>query len=587
MKSLADVIAVVNFAPAGAQPGPFGAGVANRERTRPALRVQASTGDTSASRPSRRLPERSRTSKSPAQSHQSDAPAGKRGPAIQEAARKDSKASVPHKPGQHKGLDRKARRRLVRLIAKQASLAQSGVPAESASGIASAPPGPRARQGFASVLIRLVQSAEASPELSSTKSLASSPLGRRPLARAVSSNPRTPAPGKTLIPGVLVLQGQASRTQAGKSPHLAPAPADAKPASPSPDPSGRQPEIVAGSKPMLSEQRVLPQPSPPTADASAKGGPASVMAEAKSAPGSRHGPIPAGDPEARTATTRSASNGPLQARAWTRNASFEVRRPVAGDAGAASTPTGQARSPASSQQVGKSASVLREATSTPSRSAGNAAMSRTTAEQPDPRQVGGSGRVNLPASASAGHVESQVAASAGPASSPATGPQGAPPSLTPASAAGAAPLADQIADSVTLAAGRTGQTIVVRLNPPELGRVRLSLQADGNEIRATLEVENTHTLGALQRETPALIQRLSDSGIQLRRMDLNLTQQDAGSDDSASLPGDGQDAGGGGASASGEGGGGEQVESAAWEVEAATSGRQEAYVGDESINVWM
>jgi len=87
---------------------------------------------------------------------------------------------------------------------------------------------------------------------------------------------------------------------------------------------------------------------------------------------------------------------------------------------------------------------------------------------------------------------------------------------------------DQIAESIQANAGRTGQRIVVRLHPPELGKVRLTLHQEGDEIRGILEVNDSRTLEEIQREAPALIQRLADSGVQLRRLDVNLTDQSPG-----------------------------------------------------------
>ena len=99
---------------------------------------------------------------------------------------------------------------------------------------------------------------------------------------------------------------------------------------------------------------------------------------------------------------------------------------------------------------------------------------------------------------------------------------------------GRASVTDQIAESIRSGAARPGREIVIRLHPPELGRVHLSLQAEGKEVRAVLEVENSRTLSEIQRETPALIQRLAEGGVQLRRMDINLNEQ--GSGDGADSP---------------------------------------------------
>jgi flagellar hook-length control protein FliK len=94
----------------------------------------------------------------------------------------------------------------------------------------------------------------------------------------------------------------------------------------------------------------------------------------------------------------------------------------------------------------------------------------------------------------------------------------------PARASGSDPspgasVVNQIAGSVRANAARADRQIVVRLHPPELGEVRLRLRAEGNEIRGVLEVDNPRTLGELQRETPALVQRLAEDGVQLNQQD--------------------------------------------------------------------
>ena len=103
--------------------------------------------------------------------------------------------------------------------------------------------------------------------------------------------------------------------------------------------------------------------------------------------------------------------------------------------------------------------------------------------------------------------------------------------VAPAAEALPASASRQITDAVRTSAARNGQQIVVRLNPPELGRVRVMLRSEGNDLRGVLEVESPRTLQQLQREAPALLARLADAGIQLRRMDMSLSDQ--GNRDSA------------------------------------------------------
>lgn len=94
-------------------------------------------------------------------------------------------------------------------------------------------------------------------------------------------------------------------------------------------------------------------------------------------------------------------------------------------------------------------------------------------------------------------------------------------------------LTRQIADAVSPSIARAGKRVTVRLNPPELGRVRITFQADGQELRAVVEVESARTLAELQREAPALMARLAEGGVNLRRMDFTLNDQSSGNDNSS------------------------------------------------------
>jgi len=82
----------------------------------------------------------------------------------------------------------------------------------------------------------------------------------------------------------------------------------------------------------------------------------------------------------------------------------------------------------------------------------------------------------------------------------------------------------QIADAFRASADRNGQEIVIRLDPPELGRVCVKLRMDGNEVRGVLDVDNPRTLSQLQREAPNIIGRLTEAGVEMKRMDVSLSQ---------------------------------------------------------------
>jgi flagellar hook-length control protein FliK len=90
------------------------------------------------------------------------------------------------------------------------------------------------------------------------------------------------------------------------------------------------------------------------------------------------------------------------------------------------------------------------------------------------------------------------------------------------------PVADQIVQSIRGSSLRVDRQLVVRLSPPELGKVRITLRTSGNQIHGVLEAENPETFKRLERETVGLVSRLQDAGLQVQRLDVTLTHQDGG-----------------------------------------------------------
>ncbi len=109
------------------------------------------------------------------------------------------------------------------------------------------------------------------------------------------------------------------------------------------------------------------------------------------------------------------------------------------------------------------------------------------------------------------------------------------PAAAPVFNTAATPVSNQISEALPTIA-KAGDRVVIRLNPPELGQVKITFTADGKELRAVVEVDNARALAELQRETPSLVSRLASDGIQLKRMDFVLnetsSQTDAGSGES-------------------------------------------------------
>jgi hypothetical protein len=91
----------------------------------------------------------------------------------------------------------------------------------------------------------------------------------------------------------------------------------------------------------------------------------------------------------------------------------------------------------------------------------------------------------------------------------------------------------QVAQGVTGQAG-LGRQVVVQLDPPELGSVRVTFQEDGQGLRGVLEVQHADTANQLQRETTELMNRLAAEGIQVRRLDVVVEPQSTGNSPSGS-----------------------------------------------------
>jgi len=95
-------------------------------------------------------------------------------------------------------------------------------------------------------------------------------------------------------------------------------------------------------------------------------------------------------------------------------------------------------------------------------------------------------------------------------------------------------VADQVAESIRASGAPTGRQIVVQLQPPDLGRVRIVFRSEGDAVRGVVRVDNPETLSRLEREAAPLMQRLASSGIDVRRIDMMLS--DSQGDDMTQNP---------------------------------------------------
>ena len=70
------------------------------------------------------------------------------------------------------------------------------------------------------------------------------------------------------------------------------------------------------------------------------------------------------------------------------------------------------------------------------------------------------------------------------------------------------------------------QQITIRLNPPELGKVLIKFEERENQITGVLEVGREQTRYEVERALPGIIQSLANNGIEIKRLEVTLTNQD-------------------------------------------------------------
>ncbi|MBE3070903.1 MAG: flagellar hook-length control protein FliK [Planctomycetes bacterium] len=152
-----------------------------------------------------------------------------------------------------------------------------------------------------------------------------------------------------------------------------------------------------------------------------------------------------------------------------------------------------------------------------SRGTPRAASSGFTAEQAGGQVTVVRGSSAAPTALAAG-ADVQVAAK------PETGP-GVTSAGQAATARGTAPteVADQLAESIRAAGMSTSRHITISLRPPELGRVTITFRSEGDTLHGTVRVENPETVAKIEREILPLMQRLQASGVEIRRLDVQLS----------------------------------------------------------------
>ena len=89
-----------------------------------------------------------------------------------------------------------------------------------------------------------------------------------------------------------------------------------------------------------------------------------------------------------------------------------------------------------------------------------------------------------------------------------------------------AEIGKQILESIHSSLSQQGQNqqITIRLNPPELGKVFIKFDEQDSQIIGLLEVSKSQTRIEIQQALPQIIQNLQDSGIQIKRLEVVLSE---------------------------------------------------------------
>jgi flagellar hook-length control protein FliK len=85
--------------------------------------------------------------------------------------------------------------------------------------------------------------------------------------------------------------------------------------------------------------------------------------------------------------------------------------------------------------------------------------------------------------------------------------------------------AEQIIENVRLNLNNPQQEIFITLNPPELGKVRMMFRQIDGQITGLIEADKSQTRYEIERSLPQIVASLQESGVNVRRMDVMLNNQ--------------------------------------------------------------
>jgi len=90
-----------------------------------------------------------------------------------------------------------------------------------------------------------------------------------------------------------------------------------------------------------------------------------------------------------------------------------------------------------------------------------------------------------------------------------------------------ASITEQILESIHSSSSQQAgtQQITIRLNPPELGKVFIKFEEQENQIIGLVEVSKAQTRYEVEQALPQIVQNLADCGIQIKRLEVLLTDQ--------------------------------------------------------------
>ena len=93
-----------------------------------------------------------------------------------------------------------------------------------------------------------------------------------------------------------------------------------------------------------------------------------------------------------------------------------------------------------------------------------------------------------------------------------------------------ADIARQIQESMTTSYRADTKQVVVRLDPPELGKVTIQFIEKSDGITGVLQVDQAQTRQDIERALPEIIQNLQNAGVQVKKVEVVLTAQQQGYD---------------------------------------------------------